>query len=163
CARLRAHAEAHAAGGHGRGRVRDLADVEAPNPDGDLLARDRGSRRPRPDRVLRPGTGPADDESDRDHHGRDLPATCHPRRAMPPGADVCDARTVPTAHYEIRIRGRLSAPVVSRFAGLTRKAPPVETILEGPIEDQAALYGHLERIQSLGLELVEVRRIADPD
>jgi hypothetical protein len=38
---------------------------------------------------------------------------------------------------------------------------PVSPILHGPVEDQAALYGLLERIQSLGLELVEVRRLPD--
>ena len=31
-------------------------------------------------------------------------------------------------------------------------------MLSGPIEDQAALHGLLRRIESLGLELVEVRR-----
>jgi hypothetical protein len=31
-------------------------------------------------------------------------------------------------------------------------------VLSGPIEDQAALHGLLRRIESLGLELVEVRR-----
>jgi len=40
----------------------------------------------------------------------------------------------------------------------------VETVLHGPVQDQAALYGLLDRIQALGLELVEVRRLPDmPD
>jgi hypothetical protein len=39
---------------------------------------------------------------------------------------------------------------------------PVETVLHGPVQDQAALYGLLDRIQALGLELVEVRRLPDP-
>jgi hypothetical protein len=36
---------------------------------------------------------------------------------------------------------------------------PVETVLYGPVQDQAALYGLLDRIQSLGLELVEIRQL----
>jgi hypothetical protein len=31
--------------------------------------------------------------------------------------------------------------------------------LYGPVQDQAALYGLLDRIQSLGLELVEIRQL----
>jgi hypothetical protein len=36
---------------------------------------------------------------------------------------------------------------------------PVETVLTGPVEDQAALHGLLRRIEALGLELLEVRRL----
>jgi hypothetical protein len=39
---------------------------------------------------------------------------------------------------------------------------PVETVLHGPVRDQAALYGLLDRIQALGLELLEVRQLPDP-
>ena len=63
--------------------------------------------------------------------------------------------------YEIRIKGRLSDSLLTAFEGLTATVEPVETVLHGPVEDQAALYGLLERIQSLGLELVEVRRLPD--
>jgi hypothetical protein len=37
----------------------------------------------------------------------------------------------------------------------------VETILHGPVRDQAELHGLLRRLQSLGLELVEVRRLPE--
>ena len=36
----------------------------------------------------------------------------------------------------------------------------METTLFGKVQDQAALHGLLERIESLGLELVEVRRFS---
>jgi hypothetical protein len=56
--------------------------------------------------------------------------------------------------YEIRIKGRLSDSLLAAFEGLTTTVPPVATVLYGPVQDQAALYGLLDRIQSLGLELV---------
>jgi hypothetical protein len=62
-------------------------------------------------------------------------------------------------HYEIRIKGRLSASLKAALAEMTVRAEPVETVLSGQIEDQAKLYGVLQHIQSLGLELLEVRRV----
>jgi hypothetical protein len=38
---------------------------------------------------------------------------------------------------------------------------PVETILHGPVRDQAELHGLLRRLQALGLELIEVRRLPE--
>jgi hypothetical protein len=64
--------------------------------------------------------------------------------------------------YEIRIRGRLSDTLVAAFEGMRASVEPVETVLYGPVQDQAALYGLLDRIQALGLELVEVRRLPEP-
>ena len=46
---------------------------------------------------------------------------------------------------------------------LSTAVVPVETVLEGPIDDDAALHGLLRRIEALGLELVEVRRLAPSD
>jgi hypothetical protein len=63
--------------------------------------------------------------------------------------------------YEIRIKGRLSDSLISAFEGLDATVEPVETVLHGPVADQAALYGLLDRIQALGLELIEVRRLPD--
>jgi hypothetical protein len=64
--------------------------------------------------------------------------------------------------YEIRVRGRLSDSLVADFEGMRASVEPVETVLHGPVQDQAALYGLLDRIQALGLELIEVRRLPDP-
>jgi len=73
-----------------------------------------------------------------------------------------------TATYEVRLRGRLSPTLISQFeaSGLEAETGPVEgepaaTRLHGPVVDQAALHGLLRRIEALGLELVELRRI-DP-
>ena len=61
--------------------------------------------------------------------------------------------------YEIRIKGRLSDSLLTAFEGLTASVEPVETVLHGPVPDQSSLHGLLDRIQSLGLELVEIRRL----
>ena len=54
--------------------------------------------------------------------------------------------------YEVRVRGRLSRTLATEFEQLALEAnvEPVETVLSGPIEDQAALHGLLRRIESLG-------------
>jgi hypothetical protein len=64
-------------------------------------------------------------------------------------------------HFEIRIKGKVSEPVLHSFEGLHFSVHPVETVLSGPVPDQAALHGLLDRIQSLGLELIEVRRLPE--
>jgi hypothetical protein len=61
--------------------------------------------------------------------------------------------------YEIRIKGRLSDSLLAAFEGLTASVEPVETVLHGPVQDQSSLHGLLDQIQSLGLELVEIRRL----
>ena len=65
--------------------------------------------------------------------------------------------------FEIHVRGQLSADVLDEFEGLTTSVVPAETVLSGVVPDQAALYGILNRLQSLGLELVEVRRLSETD
>ncbi|HSO55533.1 MAG TPA: hypothetical protein VL330_22955 [Actinomycetes bacterium] len=65
------------------------------------------------------------------------------------------------ASYEIRVRGRLSDSLMAAFEGMRASVEPVETVIHGPVQDQAALYGLLDQIQALGLELVEVRRLPD--
>jgi hypothetical protein len=59
-------------------------------------------------------------------------------------------------HYQITVRGRLSDALVAAFEGLSATPSAAGTVLCGEIADQAALYGVLERIESLGLELLSV-------
>jgi hypothetical protein len=47
--------------------------------------------------------------------------------------------------------------LLAAFEGLTATVKPVETVLHGPVQDQSSLHELLDRIQSLGLELVEIR------
>ena len=62
-----------------------------------------------------------------------------------------------TTQYEITVRGRLSAALMSAFDGLTARPAVAATVICGEL-DQSALFGLLERIDSLGLELLGVRR-----
>jgi len=62
-----------------------------------------------------------------------------------------------THYYEITVRGRLSGTLAVAFDGLTPRCTPAKTVLCGQIVDQAALFTVLERIDSLGLELLDVR------
>ena len=53
--------------------------------------------------------------------------------------------------------------MLDTFDQMQSRAERVETILHGPVRDQAELHGLLHRIQALGLELVEVRRLPESD
>jgi hypothetical protein len=61
--------------------------------------------------------------------------------------------------YEIRIKGRLSDSLTGAFEDFTAALEPAETVMRGELRDQSELHGVLDRIQSLGLELIEVRRL----
>jgi hypothetical protein len=63
-----------------------------------------------------------------------------------------------TTHYEITVRGRLSAALADGFDGLTAAPQGPNTVLRGELVDQAALYGVLDRVESLGLELLDISR-----
>lgn len=77
----------------------------------------------------------------------------------------CRAETseATTARYEIHIKGRVGDDLTGAFEGLRAEVQPVETVLHGELPDQAALHGMLERVQALGLELMELRRLPGGD
>ena len=60
---------------------------------------------------------------------------------------------------EIVVRGLLSETLLAAFPTLSAETHGAETVLAGALPDQAALYGVLARIEALGLELIEVRRM----
>jgi hypothetical protein len=76
-----------------------------------------------------------------------------------PDASHHDLVPAPVPRYEIRVRGRVSDAALSTFEGMDFETAPTETVLHGPVVDQTGLHGLLDRIQSLGLELIEVRRL----
>jgi hypothetical protein len=64
--------------------------------------------------------------------------------------------------YEIRLEGHLDQRRIERFEGLAAMLlPSGETLLTGPVMDQAALHGILSRIRDMGIPLVEVRWVDD--
>ena len=58
--------------------------------------------------------------------------------------------------YRISVRGRLTDRLGSAFSGMTLEPAPGQTVLVGEIRDQSELYSVLDRVRSLGLELVSV-------
>ena len=62
-------------------------------------------------------------------------------------------------NYRIRVRGRLGRTMRAAFPGLHAQARGGDTVLSGVLPDQAALFGVLARVEALGLELLEVRRV----
>lgn len=60
--------------------------------------------------------------------------------------------------YEIQVRGVLGDTMLVAFPELHPRVRGGDTVLVGAVPDQAALHGILARIESLGLELLEVRR-----
>jgi hypothetical protein len=64
--------------------------------------------------------------------------------------------------YEIRVKGVVGDPVLGFLGDLDASIRPAETVLRGVITDQAELHGLLDRIQALGLELIEIRQVQQP-
>jgi len=61
--------------------------------------------------------------------------------------------------YEIRVRGQLGDSLLRAFDGLEAETAGQDTLLRGAVRDPAALHGVLAQIETLGLELIEVRRL----
>ena len=62
--------------------------------------------------------------------------------------------------YRIRIKGHLSRQWTNWFGGLTITLQGNgDTLLTGPVVDQAALYGLLSKVRDLGMPLLSVIRL----
>jgi hypothetical protein len=62
--------------------------------------------------------------------------------------------------YEIRIQGHLDNRWNGWFSGLTlTREDNGETVLTGPVVDQAALHGVLRKVRDLGMPLLSVTRV----
>ena len=62
-------------------------------------------------------------------------------------------------HVEIGFLGAAPAELLEELDGVQVVTETVETVLRGSLPDQAALIGMINRLQSLGIELREVRQL----
>jgi hypothetical protein len=62
------------------------------------------------------------------------------------------------ATYRLVVRGELDERYGYLFEGMQMERTEGTTVLEGRVRDQAQLYGLIERIEELGLELVSVQQ-----
>jgi hypothetical protein len=69
-----------------------------------------------------------------------------------------------SARYEIRVAGVLDASWSAWFEGLmvTSDSQLGQTVIAGPVADQAALHGVLTKVRDMGLTLLAVQRVG-PD
>ena len=61
--------------------------------------------------------------------------------------------------FEIRVVGPVSADVIEELEDLHVVSQAVDTVLRGPIQDQAALVGIINRLPSWVIELRSVRQL----
>lgn len=65
-----------------------------------------------------------------------------------------------TGIYQIRIKGHLSPQRMKWFDGLTITLEENgDTLLTGPVIDQAALHGILKKVRDLGMPLLSVNSV----
>jgi hypothetical protein len=66
--------------------------------------------------------------------------------------------------YEIRLKGHLDERWADWFEGLTITLEEGgDTLLTGPVIDQAALHGLLKKVRDLGMLLLSVNRVQTPN
>ena len=62
--------------------------------------------------------------------------------------------------YQIRIQGHLNSQWTDWFEGLDISLEEEgDTLLTGPVVDQAALHGLLKRVRDLGMPLISVNSV----
>jgi hypothetical protein len=74
-------------------------------------------------------------------------------------SDTLDRKTDPSQQmvYQIRLKGHLGSQWTDWFGGLTVTLEDNgDTLLTGPVVDQAALHGLLKKVRDLGMSLVSV-------
>jgi hypothetical protein len=63
--------------------------------------------------------------------------------------------------YQICVQGRSTGRLAAALEGMTLHAGAVDTVFTGQVKDLSQLYGLLNRLQDLGLELISVQPLAE--
>ncbi len=69
------------------------------------------------------------------------------------------AAEVPGVEFEIRVAGPVPADVLEELENVRVVTESFETVLRGPVQDQAALVGIINRLQGWGIELRGIRQL----
>lgn len=64
-------------------------------------------------------------------------------------------------HYVIRVAGLLSDDLLIAFPRLAASTEPVTTVLQGQLPDQAALTAVLDRLDELGIDIIELNTLPE--
>lgn len=73
---------------------------------------------------------------------------------------MTDSQNPPRPYYAIRLKGSLDARWGLWFEGLAIALDENgDTLLSGPLSDQAALHGLLKKVRDLGLTLLSVNQL----
>jgi hypothetical protein len=68
---------------------------------------------------------------------------------------------MPSRQYRLVVEGELSDRVDRAFTGMTLTREEGNTVLEGPVRDQAELQGLLQRVSDFGLTLLSATAIGE--
>ena len=69
------------------------------------------------------------------------------------------AAEVPGVEFEIRVSGPVPPDVLEELENVRVVTESFETVLRGPVQDQAALIGIINRLQGWGIELRGIRQL----
>jgi hypothetical protein len=93
----------------------------------------------------------------------ETPAEIHPAKQQLKGGQMSEISAGPhhsPGRYEIRLKGHLDSRWAAWFDGLSlTNENDGTTIICGPVADQAALHGLLQKIRDLGLPLISVNHL----
>jgi hypothetical protein len=75
---------------------------------------------------------------------------------------VMNGESASGGQYRLVLRGELSDRFAGEFEGMHMERVAGTTVLSGNVVDQTHLYGLLDRLPELGIELVSVVPVGDP-
>jgi hypothetical protein len=77
-----------------------------------------------------------------------------------PSSDASTTTRTSPLHYEIRVKGHLDARWSAWFDGLSlANEGDGTTLIHGPVVDQAALHGVLQKLRDVGMPLVSITQV----